>query len=178
MRLNSRKKGFTLIELLVTISVTILLSGLLIGYTRTGEKQITLVTEQAKMVGIILRAKTLAIQASKEQAAPCGYGVNFVSPTEYILFKKPKLPVGCDDPSNKRYANPANEKIQSFVLESGINISSINPSLQDIFFLPPDPKVFFDGQEPALGAEAVITLSADNISLAVHVNRVGQITTH
>lgn len=77
--------GFTLIEMLVIISIILIFSTILIGYSREAGKQLLLVNNQANLVSLISRAKSLSIATFIENTAlplspsdpkVCGYGVH------------------------------------------------------------------------------------------------------
>jgi prepilin-type N-terminal cleavage/methylation domain-containing protein len=177
--LSTRKEGFTLIEFLVVIATLSVLTSMLVVYSRTSEMQIKLITEQAKIIGVILRSKSLALQVFKEKEsprAPCGYGVRFdIANRRYLIFKDNRDAQGKCLGNDKKYTD-SNEELagQVFVLPNGINFSEPSSSF-DLLFVPPDPKIYFDGQLAA--TDKTITIKLDNISASIKVNRVGQVTT-
>ena len=72
------ESGFTLIELITIIGVLGLLTSIMIVFGRSSGKQIVLFREQAKVIGVLAQAKSLAIQAKiAAEGTPCAYGVSF-----------------------------------------------------------------------------------------------------
>ena len=80
--------GFTMIEILVVISIMILLSSLLILYSRTGENQIILFRDQSRLITSLNMAKSLSIQRFNASSPSCAFGVHF-SKTEnaFLIFR-------------------------------------------------------------------------------------------
>lgn len=166
-------KGFTLIEILVTLGVMALLSSIAILYTRTGEQQIILFKEQAKIVSVILRAKSLAIQTFAETpAGVCGYGVNFSLDGQFILFKD--LAENCAA-SDKIYSGPA-ENFEVNQLDPALRFSQLD--LNEVLFIPPDPQTVIT-PAPAANGAAIIKISVRDgaTESVIKVNKAGQVTT-
>jgi len=84
--------GFTLVETLVVISIMMLLTTTLIAYTRSSGKQIALSTEQAKLIGMLNRAKSLALQRDTAEQF-CAYGIRFNPPSTYEIVRTRNLQV-------------------------------------------------------------------------------------
>ena len=76
-------KGFTTIEMLVVIGVMALMSSVLMVYGRTGERQINLFKEQARIISALSRAKYLSVSTFGKTDVPCGYGVHFEAPRTF-----------------------------------------------------------------------------------------------
>lgn len=166
------KRGFTLAEMLVVISIIVFLSAILILYSHTGENQVVLFREQSRLILALNRAKSLSIQLFNTPQAPCGFGVHF-SPANnnFIIFRD--LAADCQTSDN--IYTGSGEIFETYQLAPQIRFGET--TLNDIIFIPPDPKTLLDNN-PAKN-DAIITLrtlSADN-SLRVRVNSAGQITT-
>ena len=160
-------RGFTLVEMMMVITISAVLMAMVIFYGRGGEKQIILLTEQAKLVNTILRSKSLAIQTFNQSRRPCGYGVHFI-PNGYVLFKD--LAEDCSL-SDKRYSGP-DEDVENIILNNAVKF--LLPPLLDILFIPPDPIVILIPSQP----EAVLTIATldEASSLKVKVTEAGQVT--
>lgn len=88
---HTRRAAFTLVEMLIVISITLLLSAAAVGYTKTGQNEVSLTIETSKIAELILQAKELAINTYGTTAIAgskaCGYGVHFdVADQTYSLF--------------------------------------------------------------------------------------------
>jgi prepilin-type N-terminal cleavage/methylation domain-containing protein len=165
-------KGFTLIEMLVVISVMTLLSSLLILYSRSGENQIILFRDQAKLITALNRAKSLSVQMFNAPELPCAFGVYFSqAENRFLIFRD--LALNCRD-ADHVYTG-SEELFESYQLSSKIKFGEL--TLTNIVFIPPDPKTLIDN-DPNKN-EAAITLETldGNASLKVRVNNAGQITT-
>ena len=135
-------KGFTLIEILITLSVISILSGGLVFYNRIAERQIILFKEQAKIISIIQKAKTLSFTTYAQEIVPCGYGVYFQqNPNKAILFQdiSPTSDKNCSDVDNSHTASLPFEKIEEIFLDKTIKFSELG--IYNIIFIPPDPKL-------------------------------------
>jgi prepilin-type N-terminal cleavage/methylation domain-containing protein len=96
------REGMTLIEVLVVMSIIGLMSGVLLAYNRESERQLVLQVDQARVVGLLSRAKSFALgkYAGLKAAGPtageraaanaCAFGVRFVpdaAAPRLILFQ-------------------------------------------------------------------------------------------
>ena len=173
------RQGFTLVELLVTVSITALLSSFVIVYTSRGRAQTTLFVEQAKVGQVIIRAKSLAISTYDSATSLCGYGVHFDIPAgTYALFSYTAshcAQISSIDPTDAA----AYAELQRFSLPKALIFEQSPDSLQDVFFLPPDPTTFVwsGGVLLASGSGAVRVKTADNVYLrVVQVSTAGQVS--
>ena len=84
-------KGFTLIEIVVVMGVIAILSSMMLGYGQRNNKQVLLVTSQAKIASIFARAKFLSIQSffnlASEEEYVCAYGILITYPKTISIFK-------------------------------------------------------------------------------------------
>jgi len=164
--------GFTLIELIVVLGVTVGLSAILITYSRTGERQIILFREQAKVINAVLRAKNLAIQAYAGGGGGidvCGYGVNF-QPNAVVIFKD--LAPDCSS-SDNRYSGDASELFESYQLNPLVQFSQM--PISDAVFIPPDLEVIFT---PSGASEPLFVISTLDgaANVKIRINDAGQVT--
>lgn len=173
------QKGFTLIEILVVLTILSFLTSILILYSRGGEGQILLFREQSKLVSDILRAKSLAIQTFQTQEKVCGYGIHFETApyNNYVIFKEPKG-ADPDNPcgaNNRRYDAGEEFEPATNLEDYGINLDQA--TIGDVFFLPPDPKIYFDSL-PASGEARITLMASEGASSAVVViGSGGQVST-
>ena len=180
LRITSRA-GFTAIELLVVLAVSVVLTTLLITTNRGSEGIVVLRGEQAKLLGAIASAKSLAIQtfvADPNASRACGYGVYFpgASVLTYTVFQdKPDPPTGqCVAlgayTGNKQF--DSGEEVQAYALTSGVVFDSI--SISSVLFIPPDPMTVL--YPSASEATVVLKLTDGGASAGVTVTGAGQIT--
>jgi len=171
--LNS--KAFTMIELLVVMGTITLLSSVLIMYSRAGERQIVLFKEQAKVVTLLIKARSLSIGTFGDSGAPCDYGVHFSPPDTAILFREysPSNDSQCSD-VNKIYDSPG-EKIEEIKLNSVVRFGVLE--LTDVVFIPPDPQVIIDSGPNKPSALIKIQTIDGSAEKTVKITNAGQITT-
>lgn len=152
MKLGTSKsgKGFTLVEIIVVVAITVLLSSIAITYNRSGERQIVLFRDQALVVGLLNRAKSLAIQKYRDpdisgDYSTCAFGLHFESGSrDFILFQDfgeggcslANHEYGPTDPT--RMPPPPPEELENFSLDSRLEFSGIPMIGLDILFIPPE----------------------------------------
>lgn len=163
------RSAFTTIEMLVIIGILSLLSATLILYSRTAENQIVLFKEQARVISILSRAKSLSIATYGKLNVPCGYGVHFEAPSTFLIFQD--LAADCKN-SDQKYSGAA-EINKSFQLDPKVIFDSL--SLSDILFIPPDPKIVIT--PPQDEATIVIKTIDGSKSITIKVTSAGQIST-
>ncbi len=175
-------KGFTLIEIMVVIGIMSLLLTTTYTYSRSSEKQIAILRDQAKVVEIANRAKSLSLSSYGEEGAACGYGIHLEKPRTLIVFRD--LAEDCATSDGKLIfsdttlpcdrSNPDEECLEAYVLEQNVSFSD-DTSITDIDFVPPDPEVIFspDGLEEAI---IKIKLLGTSIEKIVKINGAGQIS--
>jgi len=184
-------RGYTLVEILVVIIITATMSGILVLYSRTSEQQIILFRDQAKLIGMIFRAKSLAvtskttiidIEGVPNEIIPCAYGFNFNrSDKTFRIFRefdqngKNENCLTPDLKPNYIY-NPGEdmspEEIQ--ILGENVEVAAIT-NLENIVFIPPEPKVYINGSEIFTNASIIIE-TLTGIQKTVKINNFGQIT--
>lgn len=76
-----RRGGFTLVEMAITATIMIMASSMLIVFSQGSGNRITLSTEQAKIAGVLNRAKSLTLQRYRmEGGSACGFAFRFNDP--------------------------------------------------------------------------------------------------
>jgi len=142
-----------LVEIIVVIAITVLLSGIAITYNRSGERQIVLFRDQALVVGLLNRAKSLTIQKYRDpdisgDYLTCAFGLHFESGSrDFILFQD--FGEGGCSLANHEYGPtdpiatppPPPEELESFSLDPRLefSLSGIPPGgFLDILFIPPE----------------------------------------
>lgn len=183
--MSANQKGFTIIELLVVLGIMAMLSSVAILYSRTGEQQIFLFKEQAKVVSAILRAKSLAIQTfaqtfAETKVGVCGYGVHFIGApdNQFILFKDLVATIGSDCSTADHKYSGETENFEVNKLDN--NLKFVQLGLADIVFVPPDPLVYLDGildQSKSVVLNVGISTEDGTSQLIIKVSNAGQVTT-
>lgn len=143
------ESGFTLIETAVVMGIVIFLSAMALTYNRASERQLAVFKDQAMIVGLLNRAKSLAIQKYRNPdiigKTSCAFGVHFSSVAPQLtLFQDlgDVYPCSSDD-TNYRYDSVSSppEKIESFNLDPRIVFSGLPGGGLDILFIPPELNV-------------------------------------
>jgi hypothetical protein len=93
---RASRAGFTLVEMAITATIMIITSSMLIAFTQTGGNRLVLSTEQAKIGGVLNRAKSLALQRYKaNEGSICGFAFLFNEPVgTYSLLPVTRLEDG------------------------------------------------------------------------------------
>ncbi len=169
------RAGYTLIELIVVIGIAGLLSGMVVLYGGAGREQITLSTESIKIVQAISRAKALAVATYADPSSPCGFGVHFDYPAKKYSIRSYRTSPSCDSVSGIASSAPLN----NFDLGTGLVWQEGADHIDDVVFIPPDPKVYlFAGGVllPVGTSGKVYLLTSGGASRTVTVNPAGQVT--
>ena len=176
--------GFSLIEVMVVVSITVLLSVLTLGYSRSSEKQILLFRDQTHVVSVLNRAKALAIEKFVEvgmgqATTTCAFGVRFSELTNSFSLYRDIHDAGCDDVIDYSY-NSAEDGafLDEFELDqrSSFNLF-VNGGTQtdedvDIAFVSPHLEVFASHLFPI-----TIGIESGGTTVEVNVSGSGQIIT-
>ena len=157
------RRGFTLIEVLVVVGITIVMAGTLLAYNHESEKQFALSVSQAKLVGLLSRAKAHALEkyaGSNVDPDACGFGAHFDSaaPTIIILFQDKPFGSGerCfSDAGVENFSGTYDEgeMVETLTLDRGVTVV---PPPANLTFVAPYLKVYADGM--ALTAPVTLTI--------------------
>lgn len=120
------RNGFTLIETLIVAGIALFLSGILLTYNRSTDSQVVLAAEQARVAGVLFRAKSFALQRSIREGSvmPCGFGILFESPRTITLFQD--LPPAGSDCSASNATYDAGEEVEELILNPRVEMHSFN----------------------------------------------------
>lgn len=166
--------GFTLIETLVVVSITVILTTMALGYTRQNEDRIALFTEQAKISGMLQRAKALALQGIERGEGSEGvcYGIMFHRPTagsHYATLFRSAVPKGgsaCEEGASE-------EEVLRQALDARVFVDPASP--ERIVFRGPRIRVFIDGNPPP-SDETEIVLRVRDSATRIFIGRGGSIS--
>jgi prepilin-type N-terminal cleavage/methylation domain-containing protein len=149
---DDSQKGFTLVELIVVIAVIGLLSSLLLANYRTSSRSSELQYTAQKLIGDLRKVQNMAISSYKYQEeaggieeVPCGYGLHFRADNSYVLYRD----LSPDDLDKECLKS---DKIYNYgeAIGQPINLPEridLEIEVDDIFFMPPSAKIFFNGQD-------------------------------
>jgi type II secretory pathway pseudopilin PulG len=172
-----KNAGYTLVELLVVLGVTVLLSSLLIVYSHEGERMGNIMRVRAQVVADINRAKNLAITARDWNGErTCGYGVYFdTNNNQYIIFTDRS-----NDCGSSQHLRGQDNTADVEIINVPQKFQLMETNVQQVFFMPPNPTVFFDGDvaENSSTTEVLITFIYQNETqpaFVVHINPIGQV---
>lgn len=97
---KNERSGFTLVEMLVAISIMMILSGVMVGYSRSSEQQIALATERDKVISMVNHVRDLSLATAYTAGKGiCGYGILFGQQTMQIYDTAKDTNNQCPDPS-------------------------------------------------------------------------------
>jgi prepilin-type N-terminal cleavage/methylation domain-containing protein len=161
--------GFTLIELLVSVSIITILTGVfLTNYHSTNKRsEINMIAQKMLSDIHLVQSKSLSLAEYGASNIPLGgWGIHLVNgESEYIIF--------ADNNGDNMYnIGEAEEAKGAKTINMGnVSINNINlAEILDIVFLPPNPKVYFNG---TLGEEAIISLSDSESEKKININFLG-----
>ncbi len=187
--------GFTVLEMIVVLSIVIILTAILVVYTRDSEKQIIFFKEQSVLVAALLRAKSFAIETFQPTQQPglglptekvCGWGVYFNKQDQnYIVFRDLAPATDCTE-ADSHYTSTQNEEFETFSFNQSIGFdcfyssaSSCDSSVDDevsAVFIPPEPKVAFYPDSTASDLIIVLSLKDGSRESTIRINKAGQIS--
>jgi len=137
-------KGFTLIEILIVSAIIATLSVVFILNFRLSAKNKTARLQVASIIVSDLRqAESMSISGSRYQGnIACGFGVHYVDSATYLIYAK-SVPMDqpCASLATRNYTDGDPIVAAKKVFNPGVEIRS---HFNDIFFEPPDPKIYID----------------------------------
>jgi len=174
------RNGFSLLEMVVVVGITVLLSTIALTYNRSGERQFVLFKDQAVVVGLLNRAKSLAIQKYQNPAVVasdkvfCAFGVHFEAPRGIVLFAD--LGDGGCASTNANYRYDAGavppEGLETKSLDVRNGFSGLPGGRLDVLFVAPELTA-----TSSAGLPVTITISSmvGGLSAALTISAAGQI---
>lgn len=164
----NKQAGFTLIELLIVSAVTVIISVSLITNFVDSQKSQSLNNAVALFNADIRKAQSLTNSTLQFQGLRvCGYGLHYASLTSYVIYTIPRA-LGIDCSILNHNYNSSRDFIYEIVNLKVVNIA-MNAAFQDIFFEPPDLKVYIDNrtfppQPPTNSTRATFCFTGDSIN--------------
>lgn len=159
-------------ETILTVGILLLLSSMLIISNQGNKQQLTVISEQAKIINTIYRAKFLAMQGYESGQPICGYGAHFKSDGTYILYKD----LGDCGVSDKKYTNQG-EDLKEEKLDKRLVFDL--GGLNGVLFIPPEPRTVFDVVSEDVckdGCVFEIKTPDGKLQKSIQINKFGQIS--
>ncbi len=155
------KKGFTLIEMLVTLSIIVIMSGVLIVYTRGSEKIGQLNRGSERLSFDVRRMASMSMQTKQVKDEDgnmrdvCGWGIHFNNDggNKYIVFSD-----YCLEGQDKGDMIFEEEETQE-IIKLGRNVSIIDLTMNSFIYVPPEPKLYILDTNDTQENSGVLTLS-------------------
>lgn len=178
-------RGFTLIEMIVVIGITAIMSSILVGYSREGNRQLILTNTEAKLISLANRAKFLSIEtffentgAGSDGRIVCAYGVKVDRSAREIFIFQDRASV-C--PANNEYDSGVDIRLNSELDSIRLDPASVSmtdaTNLNTVMFIPPDPDIIINNNTSNQSASVVIQLVGSSKSFKMSINKAGQIKT-
>ena len=177
--IKNYKKGFTLIELMVSIAVMLIISSaVMVGKSTEEEKMILNMSAFAFTQN--LREYQEKALASETAVCPnvsdqvCGFGVHLGQGDDFFT---PFVDCANNCGSSNHKITGTDLVLSSVSLGKKIKICSVSGSSFDIVFAPPDPIVYFNDTEWAIGEESIVFCLKNDISKTktIKLNHAGKI---
>lgn len=165
---NKKRAGFTLLEMMIVLSMVVVLTSVTAVYNRDIGRQITLAQEHAKVLGLLVRARSAGFTIPRAPASVCGYGVHMDAPTRTFIFFKE----ACTN-ANRVYTDGVDDVLERVVLDQSVTVTA---DATDVVFMPPFGKVVINDSDTQALATITVTSAIANTTKQVKVNVYGQIT--
>jgi|GEM_PF-3531471 len=166
---NSKlKRGFTLVEMLVTLSIIVIMSSILVVYTRSGEKigQLNrgierLSFDTRRMASMSMQTKQVKDKITGEMRDVCGWGIYFPNDggNEYIIFSDYCLGAVDDNTLQDTGDLIYQEEEKQEVIKLGRNVKIENLNMKNFVYVPPEPKLSIIDLNDGLIDNGELTLS-------------------
>lgn len=171
--LHVSRKGFTLIELLVSVSIFVIITGMVVANFRAGSRNDELRISAQALVSDLRKAQNMALAGElvNDISPPGGYGVyfNIGTPDRYIIFADLDGELDYD----------IGEAISggTIILPEDVVITSIQPLvISSAIFKPPKPTIYINGGTDESTFSVTLTHALNNQTRQVVVKRIsGQI---
>ncbi len=175
----STRKGFTLIELMVSITVMLIISSaIMVGKSKEEEKMILNMSAFAFTQSLReYQEKALASETAVCPNVPdqvCGFGVHLAEGDDFFT---PFIDCSSDCKSSNHTLTGVDTHLPTISFGSKIKICSMTKNNFDIVFAPPDPIVYFNNVDWALGEESIVLcLKKDTSKIkTIKLNHAGKI---
>lgn len=128
--------------MLISIGIIATLSGIMLVYNNSSGQRTVLLTERAKVMGVLSRAKSLALQGYKANSASyCAFGVSFEANGNYSIVGVPTPATGDCITAG---VLPATDLIEPYSLDIRTDFKTFPPQ-NAVFFEAPYLTTYNDG---------------------------------
>lgn len=147
-------RGFSLPEVIVTLAIITILSVIVLANYRAAEKRYVLQNAVQRLTLDLRKGQNMALAPMVSLGYQSGIGIvfNLDNPSYYFFFE--------DKNGDKKFNEQAGDRKTEVVqLPDRIKIKEIRPGSKiDIFFEPPDPTIYINGD---VGVSASIALGIE-----------------
>ncbi|MDD5589742.1 MAG: prepilin-type N-terminal cleavage/methylation domain-containing protein [Candidatus Portnoybacteria bacterium] len=153
------KRGFTLYELLVVLAIVSLLSVMVVARFRAGQKNYALANAKQAFVATVRQAQSMATSGTEMPGYDTigGYGVYVQSANSYILFFN-------TNSGKEHQGGSGSVAINTVNLTNEITVSGAGNT---IFFLPPQPVTYLNGETTLESLDFIFTREGNNQTVRV-----------
>lgn len=156
-----RQAGFTIFELLVVIFIIGLLTSMVLANYRGGQKRYMLSGDTQKLISNLRKIQNMAMSGTGIYGQYCGYGIEIDSvlrPTSYRIYGDVYNPCAS---STNIYNNGVDDIIETISLSPRVSIQSTTFTPLDVFFKPPNPTTYINGDDAAFRSAAIVLELSD-----------------
>ena len=169
------QQGFSLIELLIIMAITVLVGTTFVLNFRAASTNAAARHQLSSvMIADIRNAQSLAVSGGKvnnpssgREENPCGYGLHYVNSAAYYIYAG--MPTGSCSGANRNFQDGTDIIVETRTIGNpNMILSGSAPGgvFYDVFFEPPDPKVYLNNDA---------NLSTAPTATDIYVVRLGQV---
>lgn len=138
-------RGFTLVEVLVVTAIVGMVSAFLSGQFSRSRVDFNQAT--SSVIANIRSAQTLASSGRLHGGVfRCGFGIHFVSGSQYIVYAGPNAQAVDCTTDNRNYDGGTLDVVVTTVTLGIEKYDFAAPLALDVFFEPPDPTTYINNQ--------------------------------
>ena len=156
---STGSEGFTLIEVAVFVFLVGTLSVVLLLNLRGAQTSASVLERSSQgIISELRRAQVMTISGLNFQGnSVCGYGIHYLNESSYLIYAGGEAICSTAD---RNYQGAGDFNVQTVkILDSNVKFKA---SFDDIFFEPPDPKIFFDNSFSLSSPPLPISLGFEN----------------
>lgn len=174
----TKRTGFTILEVIVVSAIAVTIMGFLV--TNFSRSRNELAATAPSVISEIRRAQNLALSGGRfEGDYRCGFGIKFES-DRYVVYAGPVADGTCASNDDRQFDFSGTMIEEMTVLDDALEFKTEG----DIYFVPPLPYTYLNGQRAPDTPPLVITIGVAGKSCApetcrsVRIDRAGQISNY